>query len=103
MTKQVVKLWESVLCQLAALSKISSTTPADCSLQDAALLRVEALLKQVLTCDTPQRAWKRIINEIKVGVCYSLKLSVVQQIRCEPRSCLPYTCLSCPVIGAACL
>jgi len=76
MTKQVVRLWESVLGQLAALSKISSTTPADLSLQRAALLRIKALVKEICTCDTPQSAWKRIINEIKVGASNGLSVVV---------------------------
>lgn len=76
MSKQAVRLWESVLGQLAALSKISSTTLAAVSLQDDALLRIKALEGKISTCDTPQSEWKRIINEIKVGVSDSR----VQQI-----------------------
>jgi len=85
MPKEAVRLWESVLGQLAALSKVSSTTPADLSRQHDALLRIKALWQQLVTSETPKSAWKRIINEIKVGVLERLKLKAVQQIRCNPR------------------
>lgn len=87
MTKQAVRVWKSVLGQLAALSKISSTTPADFTLQHAALLRIKLLLVEIDICDTPQGAWKRIINEMKVGVAVSLMTDAVTA-RCNPS--MPY-------------